>query len=302
MTPALLLLLACLQAAPAVRAPELYGRVVKRSTERAQRALLATLNFEVDHSRFEDPWIVTTAHYELRATVSYAQTKKLAEGLEFVRGEFAKLLGEPKTPHGGRNKIWVLPSFGGYNAFGLQNGAEVHSSVLGSYYFAGHAEQPVISYQNGNDVLLGMWITHSALHQYLEQNFGPQSQVWVDEGLASYFALFWDWPYGAARLEELEKSRDYVPLERLLREPLEAYLSKPDPRFIELGMLFHFLLNSCEATKNGATGDPSSGPFQEFLRAAVRGQDVSDSEFTQTFEEASALLEQDFKAFDFAKQ
>lgn len=75
------LLLASLQAAPAVRAPELYGRVVERSAERTQRALLATLNFEVDHWRFEDSCIVTTEHYELRTTVSHAQTKKLTEGL-----------------------------------------------------------------------------------------------------------------------------------------------------------------------------------------------------------------------------
>jgi hypothetical protein len=34
----------------------------------------------------------------------------------------------------------------------------------------------------------------------------------------------------------------------------------------------------------------------------VRGQDVSDTEFVTSFEEASALLEEDFKNFDFAKQ
>jgi len=301
-TPVLLLLLTCLQGPPAVHASELYGRVVERASARARNELTATLQFEVDHSRFEDPWIVTTAHYELRATVSYAQTKKIAEGLEFVRGEFVKLLGESKAPRTARNKIWVFPSMGGYNQFGKDNGADEHSSVLGSFFLAGHAEQPVVAYQDGNDTRLGMWVTHSALHQFLAQNFGSKPELWVDEGLASYFALFWDWSYGAAQLDELEKTRDYVPLERLLREPIQAYLSKPDPRFIELGMLFHFLLNSCEATKNGATGDPSTGPFQEYLRAAVRGQDVSKSEFTQTLEEASALLEQDFKAFDFANQ
>ena len=83
---------------------------------------------------------------------------------------------------------------------------------------------------------------------------------------------------------------------------LAAYATEPDDRFIELGMLFHFLLNSCEATRDGATGDPTTGPFREFLRAAVRGQDVSESEFLQTFEEAAGLLEEEFRSFDFTKR
>ena len=278
--------------------PDLYRRVVDKAVERVQGELVSAAKFEVDHSRFEDPWIVTTEHYEVKATVSYAQTKKLADGLEFVRGEMVKLLG-PGRNQPARSKVWIFPTMGDYNRFGQGNGAE-HSSLLGGFYSTQNAEHPVASYQNGNDFQVGMWITHGAVHQFLEESFGQQVEVWVDEGLASYFALFWDWSFGAHELARLQQTRRFVPLEHLVRDPIQAYAANPDDRFIELGMLFHYLLNFAEGARNGATGDPATGPFQEFLRAAVRGQDTSQLEFVQTFEEAAALLEEDFKKFDFS--
>jgi hypothetical protein len=140
-----------------------------------------------------------------------------------------------------------------------------------------------------------MWVTHSATHQYLEQTFGNAMPTWVSEGLASYFALYWDWEYGKRELRRLIDAGRLVPLRRLVAEPLPAYVGSADARFIELGMLFHFLLNYCEGTKLGAAGDPDDGPFLQFLRASVRGQDTSKLVFVQTVEEAAELLEEDFK-------
>ena len=298
--PFLLLLLVSLQSGARARTDGPYGRVVARALERSAAELLAAAKFDVDHSRWEDPWVVTSEHYEVRSIKSYAQARTIANSSEFLRGEFVKLLGEGRGGRAARHAIWIFPYIGDYNRFGNANGAE-HSSMLGSYYASDDPAQPVATYENGNPTLLGMWITHSAVHQFVEQNFGTQREVWIDEGLASYFALFWDWSYGASELERIKKARAFIPLTRLVREPIQAYLGQAHDRFIELGMLFHFLLNSCETTRNGAGGDPSTGPFQEFLRAAVRGQDVSDTEFMQTFEDAPELLEEDFKKFDFTK-
>jgi hypothetical protein len=294
------LLLALVPLAPPSGTKDLYARVVSRAVERTQKELLSGIDFEVDHSRWEDPWVVRTAHFELRTTHSYAQAAELGRSLEFLRERWVELLGEGQAS-AAPQRIWVFPTIGDYNRFGNEVGAE-HSSLLGCFYADQHPEQPVATYQNGNPTLLGMWVTHGALHQFLAQSFGPQRLTWVDEGLAAYFALFWDWSYGAEQLERIERGSSYVPLARLLADPIQAYANRPDDRFIQLGMLFYFLLDACEATKNGATGDPTTGPFQEFLRAAVRGQDVDDSEFLQTIEEATELLEQDFKDFDFAKR
>jgi len=290
-----------LQGGASARLESPYRRVVARALERTEADLMAAARFDVDHSRWEDPWVVVTEHYEVRSTRSYSQARTIADSSEFLRREFVKLLGEGRGGRTARQAIWIFPNIGDYNRFGNANGAE-HSSMHGSYYASGDAAQPVATYENGNPTLLGMWITHSAVHQFLEQSFGAQRDTWIDEGLASYFSLFWDWRYGALELERIQKTRAFIPLARLVREPIQAYVGQAQERFIELGMLFHFLLNSCEATKNGASGDPSTGPFQEFLRAAVRGQDVSGTEFMRAFEEAGELLEEDFKEFDFAKQ
>ena len=294
-----ILFLAVLQTTPS-RAESPYRRVLARALERAEKQLLASANFDVDHSRWDDPWIVQTEHYEVRSTKSYSQARSIADGSELMRGEFVKLLGEGRAGRTGRQAIWIYPTLSAYKTFGNANGAE-HSSFWGSYYASADAALPVATYDPNNPTQLGMWVTHSAVHQFLEQSFGSQRETWVDEGLASYFALFWDWHYGASELERLKKARMFVPLERLVQEPIQAYAEHTHERFIELGMLFHYLLNSCEVTKNGAGGDPTTGPFQEFLRAAVRGQDVSGTEFAKSFDEDAALLEQDFKDFDFAK-
>jgi hypothetical protein len=276
-----------------------YRRVVAGALARAQESLAASADFAIDHSRWDDPWVLRSEHYEVRTTKSYAQARTLSKNLEYMYGEFEKLLGQT-PPRAEPYRVWVFPDLAAYNQFGNQNGAE-HSSLLGSFFSSGHAERPVVTYQSANATLLGMWITHAAVHQYLETTRGTRALVWVSEGLASYFALYWDWSYGARELERIERS-DFVPLERLFAEPLSAYLHNPDDRFLQLGMLFHFLLNSCEGTKNGAAGDPASGPFQEYLRLAVRGQDTRETDFEQSLEGTLELLEEEFKAHEFDGQ
>jgi hypothetical protein len=285
-------------ALPSAPDGSVYRNVVARALERAQAGVYAGLDFEVDHSRWADPWIVTSAHYEVRTTHSYVQARRIADGLEFMYGEFVKLLGEPSTNSSRKRPVWILPTRSNYNAEGNDIGAD-HSSMLGSFYAFEHEDNPVITYQANNQTLQGMWVTHSALHQFLVEGFGPQNHIWIDEGLAAYFSLFWDWNFGATELKRIQDSGQFISLERLVDQPLAAYGAAPQTHFIELGMLLHFLLNSCEATRNGVTGDPSTGPFQEFLRMAVRGQDLSETEFLETFQEAADLLEEDFRDFQF---
>jgi len=297
---ATLLLAACLGAlnpAPA-DADALYRRALKRTLARVQSELVASVDFVVDHSRWEDPWVVKSVNYEVRTTASYALAAQMAKDAEYMRDQFVRVLGTG-NPIAEPLRIWILPGIGAYNQMGNDFGAE-HSSMYGSFYVSQSPERPVATYLIQNRTQLGMWVTHGALHQYLEQAFGAGAPVWVEEGLAAYFSLYWDWAYGARELERLEAS-GFLPLDRLVNAPLGDYVPNAHDRFVELGMLFHFLLDCCEATKNGATGDPATGPFQEFLRAAVRGEDTSRTEFAQTFAEAHDLLEQDFRDWDFSR-
>lgn len=280
------------------QAPEdAYRRVVTRALERAQENLVASLDFVVDHSRWEDPWVLRSPHYEVRTTRSYAQARTLSTSLEFMHAEFEKLLG-PAPAREEPFDVWVMPDLTAYNRQGESSGD--HSSLLGSFFADQLPERPVIALHDSNPTQLGMWVTHSALHQWVHAAHGERAPTWVSEGLASYFALYWDWGYGARELERQKAAGRLLPLERLMGETLPAYRADPNLRFLQLGMLFHFLLNSCEATKNGATGDPTSGPFQEFLRLAVRGQDTRKSEFMLSLADgAIELLQEEFEGHVF---
>jgi len=295
------LTLALLPAPPAGTA-DAYRKVVASALARAQTELAASLDFEIDHSRWEDPWVVTSAHYEVRTTVSFAQAHELAKNLEFLRAGFVELLGEGRRT-AGPARVWVLPTLAEYNRFGNDHGAE-HSSILGSFFAADHPEQPVVTFFDGNWTQLGMWVTHSALHQFVAREFARVPEAWIDEGLASYFALFWDWGYGASQLAELGRARKLVPLARLLSEPLQTYVGRSHERFIQLGMLFRWLLEDCEATKdepsNERSAEPPRGPFRDFLRAAVRGQREAQAELAEILAADAELIDEDFRAFDFA--
>jgi hypothetical protein len=275
---------------------ELYRKAVTRSLERAQEELLAATDLWVDHSRWDDPWIVVSEHFEVRTTHSHALAGKIGRDLEFLRGEWIKLVGEGQRPTG-KARVWIFPSIGAYNQLGEQY--DEHSSMYGGFYARDEPEQPAVALYDANHTRLGMWITHAATHQFLARSFGLEPETWIAEGLASYFALFWDWGYGQRELERLESSGRFVPLEGLLRAALPEYVSSAHERFIELGMLFHFLLNSWEPTRNAADG--TGGTFQEYLRAAVRGQGRSGSEFERTLREAGSFLEQDFRDFAFGQ-
>ena len=297
-------LLALGRGAPAVPAgsDELYRRALSRTLQRAETEYLATLDLWVDHSRWDDPWLATSDHFEVRTIESYALAAEIAKSLEYLRGEWVKLLGTGNAT-AKKQAVWIFPNMAAYNQFGegmSDQDAAQHSSAYASFYAGENAEQPVVTYFTPNRTQLGMWITHGAVHQYLQQSFAARPPTWISEGLASYFALYWDWSWGAQELKRLAAGPRFVRIERLAQDPLQAYTGTADERFIELGMLFHYLLNFCPATKNGAEGQPDAGPFREFLRAAVRGEDVSRTHFAQMFDEAADLLESDLKEFDFA--
>ena len=279
---------------------DLFRLAVERALGRAQADLLRTIDLWVDHSRWEDPWVIETEHYQVRTTHSRFTAADVGKNLEFMHGEFSKLLGGPAAP-ARKFRVWIFPDLTAYNEFGQDNGAE-HSSMYGAFYSSTHAELPVATYFTPNRTLLGMWVTHGAVHQYLEQSYSSTLPLWISEGLASYFALYWDWAFGARELKRIVSSSSYVPLERLMRDPIQGYVGSSDTRFIELGMFFHYLLSFREETRTSTVPDEDKGPFRDFLRAVVRGQDVSGSPVARMFGVELARIEEDFKSFDFGGQ
>lgn len=290
--------------------PDLYRKSVAKAIGRAQADLERSLELWADHSTWANAWRASTENYTVRTTASRHFGLDLAQGLETMLGHFDTLLA-PTRRIDGPLEVFIFPSIAEYNQFGNDFGAE-HSSAYGSFYAQGSPELAVGVLFDENLTLLRMWVTHSALHQYLDRAFPRQPPTWVSEGLAAYFSLFWDNAYGISEIDRIRKNRTaagtpaptgqelFVPLGALLTEGLNRYVGNADNRFIQLGMLFTYLLVYREDTRTVIDGDTvAQAPFAEYLRAILQGADHTQLPVHALLTERTSELEADFRAFEF---
>jgi len=273
-----------------------YKSALAKAVAVAQADLEANSDLFEDHSSWDNPWIVQSPNYEVRTIHSRGLGLEITQGLETMRGYFVDLLGDVGPR--GRGRVFIFPDRASYNTFGDEFG-EHHSSVLGGFYAEGHAERPVASYLDESKTRTQMWITHSAVHQFLSGVPGVRARTWIDEGLASYFALFWDFSYGARELEALKEAGRLVPFAQLLREDLPAYTADPHARFIQLGMMFTYLLRFCEDTRHLEGELAPIASFSEYLSAIAAGESVEDLSFTAFLAEEGESVERAFLEFEF---
>jgi len=289
---------------PALASEGPYERVLGRALERAQGRLIAETVVWRDHSTWPNAWVVRSAHFEVRTTHSRKLGQQLTQGLEVMLGRFQELLGTGFVPSS-RFRVDVLPSLTDYNTFGQNFGAE-HSSMYGSFYAAGQAQDQVATYYTRNHTLLSMWVTHGVLHQFMSQAFPGRRPTWVDEGLASYFAFHWDVAYGMREIDRIragEGGSTYIPLARLLAAPLSEYANNTDTRFTELGMLFTYLLHHRDDTRTSSEEDAiRRAPFAEYLRTILRRGRAEEHGLHGLFTVDLEMLEADFRNFEFPGQ
>lgn len=274
-----------------------YSEVLGAAVDDAQAELEAELDLYEEHTSWDDPWEVEDRNFVVRTTQSYAVAKDVAKGQQQMRRYMVELLGEPvqrvrKAP------ILVYADIPAYNAFGEEHG-EHHSSILGSFYAAGHPDRPVATYADANRTRLQMTITHSVLHQYVAEQFpGAQLPIWAGEGLASYFSLFWDFAYGVRELETIREENRLIPFSTLFGEGIESYTADSHARFIQLGMMFTYLLRYNEDTRRMGDEVPAQ-PFDEFLAAMLRGEDVDGHPFMVYLTQNEDALREGFLACEF---
>jgi hypothetical protein len=282
---------------PAAEAPTPFERAVDGTLRRVQTQLEGSLQLWADHSSWEDAWEVKGVNYEVRTVASWAFGRDLALSLEPMLAHFQSFTGSdylPDEPF----EVMVFPDIGAYNTFG--GGFAEHSSVYGSFYPSGHPDQPVATYYSPNPTRMRMWATHSAVHQFVDRAFnGRPISVSMSEGLACYFTLFWDYSYGVRELKRLKDEGQLIPLRQLLSEPLAAYLADPHPRLIELGMLFTYLLAVREDTRTVVEGEQVvQSPFNDYVRGALRGQNITGHPAHALLGENLDELERDFFAYE----
>ena len=274
------------------------ARALDRAVQRMHRSLAPQLDIWTDHSKFENAWVASSEHFTVRTTLSHGLAADVARGLETMLGHIHRTLGIDTAPPR-RLPVYVFATRAEYNAFGATNGDQ-HSSFYGSFYAANHADRPVAAEWSDNPILAQMQITHSVVHQYLREAFpGVALPLWLDEGLAAYFASFWDYGWTRAEYKKDREQGRIVPLARVLRAQLQDFALDTTPRMLELAMFCDWLLRYCPETKStpGADGAPH-GAFVDYVRALLRGDDVARAPFRASIADPQALVDA-FDAFTF---
>lgn len=291
--------LACLLpiavAQPSSGTDDVYDSALSKAIERAQAQLQDKVELWTDHSTWDKAREVTSKHYRVRTTKSYALGKRIATELDTMSEQFRLLLApdfEWKTPM----VVHLYPDIASYNKLGQDQG-EYHSSAYGSFYLKTDAQKPVVMVYSDNLTLLRMYATHGAVHQFVDRvDGGRELPTWVSEGLASYFSLYWSWQYGRDELTRFQKEGTWVPLRTLLRDKIDNYTDRAHERFIELGMLFSYLLHYRADTKSKPDdkGIPQ-GPCATYLRKLIAGKPVDDDAVHKLITSRTTELEAAFK-------
>ncbi len=196
--------------------------------------------------------------------------------------------------------IHLYPSLGEYNQFGNNFGAD-HSSVLGSFFATQHPDRPVAMYFHVNQGQLVMWANHSAFHQFVDRAFANVPPIWVSEGLASYFAFYWQQPYLASEFEAIAAGDRWLPLSQIMREGVDGYGTDPHARFVELAMLFNYLLHyrADTRTQKNEDGIVLLSPAADYCADVLRGRDVSDHPVHELLTTGLRDLEAELRAYPF---
>ena len=263
-----------------------------------ERAKVAETEIWTDHSTWENAWVATSTHYEVRTTQSFGLARDLAGGLDTLQGFFRSVLGSSHVP-AQRAKVFVFPDIAAYNQFGQANNAAEHSSFYGSFHAVQAPDRPVAAVFDKNLTWLRIQITHSAAHQWLREAYTNTPPTWVDEGLASYFSLYWHPRWGAGELRKIIAEDRFLPLATLLAEPITGYSNRTDQRFIELGMLCSYLFHYREDTRTvEADGTVVRAPFRDYVVALLEGRDTAALPVHALFLDLPALQQQ-FTTFEF---
>lgn len=270
-----------------------------RAIARARTEAQKTTDLYEDHSDWANPWVARSAHFEVRTIKSYAVAYNIASGLDRMLGYFQEGLGIDFTP-AERIKVFIYPDDLQYNAIGGTH-AE-HSSFYGSFYANQATEPHVATAPHPNPTSQRMQITHSALHCYLDLAFpGTAKPLWVEEGLAAYFALHWDYDWGVDELKRINDGLTWVPLRQLLRDPVTQYGTRTHERMIELGMLFYYLLRYRDDTRTTLPDEEAQrAPFRDYILTLLRGENARRFSVHELLMNPGDL-ERDFRAYEFPR-
>jgi hypothetical protein len=260
---------------------DVLAPAVARALESSRKRVEQQQEWWPTHSSWDDPWITTSDHYQVKQTRAYWAGKRIAEDLERWWPRFEEVLGEA-TPLAEPFLIEIHPDLAAYNRVGTtiqDNATAYHTSFLGSFFTSELPGRPVVTYDPGDDETLARHITHSAAHQYLAAFGRPREALpsWQVEGVAGFLEMVWDPIYGERNLARFRAMIDRgfaLPLPRLIALTPDQWSRD---RIQQAALLFHFLWNVFDETadvRNEAGEVVLPGPFREWWTMKLRGEDV----------------------------
>ena len=281
-------------------AASVVDRAMKGAIDRASLQWIDHFDLYEDHREWDRAWESESAHYRVKTTHSMLLATQLCEDLEAMLGHFQTVLGTDYAPPE-RFTIYVYPNIDAYNEFGDQFG-EDHSSYFGAFHSTSHPQRPVACMYLSNFQFLRMYVTHAATHQFVRAAFPATPPLWLDEAMASYFALYWNFDHGVEQVSGLQSSGTLFPLAELTRAAVDQYGTRTNDRFSQLGMLFSYLLWYREDTcsQRLESGEVVAGPFQTYVRDVLNGTPAAELDFHRwlLFDHRDEIDEA-FRSFDF---
>jgi len=115
--------------------------------------------------------------------------------------------------------------------------------------------------------------------------------------------LFWDYYYHLDQFEALWREGRLVPLRQLLSETTANYgdATGAHLRFMQLSMLFCYLIRYCETTRTQEDG--SAAPFRDYLQKVLAGESTEGTVVREllTDTEKAAAFEREFLGYEFPR-
>lgn len=301
---ALSLALVAAAGAPAVRRGEkdVLGPAVARALENSRLRTRQQHEWWPIHSTWQDPWIVTSEHYQVKQTRAYWVGRRIADGLEQMWPHFEDVLVE-STPRSEPFLVEIHPDLPSYNRVGatVQDDATAyHTSFLGSFHGAELPGGPVVTYDPGDEETLVRQITHSAAHQYLAAFGRPAAGLpsWLVEGVAGFLEMVQNPSYGERQRGHFRSMMERgagLPLSRLTALTPEQW---NQALIQQAALLVHFLWNEFEETAD-VRGDDGAlrlrGPFREWWAMKVRGEDVGQHPVDALLRDELVRLDEEFR-------
>lgn len=248
----------------------------------------------------DDPWIVRTEHYEVRASRDRQLAAWVARSLEVQLAAMQRFLDTDRAPDE-PFRVTVFPDLASYNALGEDYDAR--SSITGAFYANNGRDGFVATYESDNYNVMLENLVYGAFLQYAD-HLAPGRGVApaLDQAMASFFAAHANPELARFRFEQFVAIRDkaegaapWTSVGAMLLMGLDGFAASDGAASFSLGrarrtqlaQLVTFLTQHHPDTSGDGDGP---GTFQDYIAKTYTGESTSEHPFLTEFLTPQKLL------------